>query len=219
MHTKFYIMKRKQHYFATVLAMVGLLIFGACEKDDGRPDIGEGSFSMEIDGQHWGAIVSGVSTFDAEEFDDDDELHGAMISAASGTAGEDGYTSIMLVLALSEARLHSANGTYSFVLSDDDFVDGRAAALYTKYHNGVALYAMAEGEVTITDFDLGEQTFMGMSMGRGFTYMTGTFRGTLQLAPSEDAPADAPPTLTITNGKFSVPGTSGLLDIPGMPGF
>lgn len=51
---------------------------------------------------------------------------------------------------------------------------------------------MTDGQVTITSASVSEQTFMGMSIGRGFDYVTGTFQGTLQLALDGDPPGDAP---------------------------
>ena len=173
---------------------------------------------MEVNGQLWEADLAGVSTFDAAEFDDDDELHGAMITGAIGELGAADYESMMLVLGLSEARLHNANGAYPFVLDDDAFIDGRATGLYTQHHSGGAFYVMTDGQVTITSSSVSEQTFMGMPIGRGFDYVTGTFQGTLQLAPDGDPPGDAPQTLTIRNGTFSVPNTSGLADFMGTSG-
>lgn len=199
------------------LTALSLLCIGvmSCSKDEHKPAIGEGSFSMEVNGQLWEANLAGVSTFDAAEFDDDDELHGAMITGAVGELGEANYESMILVLGLSEARLHQANGSYPFVLDDDDFIDGRATGLYTQHHGDGAFYVMTTGQVTITSSSVSEQTFMGMSIGRGFDYVTGTFEGTLQLATDGDPPAGTPQTLTIRNGKFNAPSTSGLANLPG----
>jgi len=204
---------------------VGVFLLGialtfnvACSKDDDGPgdQLGRvGTLSMKIDGKLWEADIATIMTVGDQEVEDGEDvaywvnMSGVkVLNAGSDEAAE----SISLSLLLTEAGF--SNPKRSFPVDSMAEMDyGHGVILYNNRAEseaqGQGLYVsmhpedtdLSVGNITIKDYEIGNQSFFGQLLGKGYTKLSGTFEAALYSYDGTDNP---PKKITITEGKFNL---------------
>ena len=193
-----------------MLMLVGLsLMVLSCKKDNPDPLLNDvlGSMTMKIDGQPWSAKMAYVVTaIDPEE----EDVFAIAISGFAHEGEEDGE-GLTIWMVLPTNKFENPKGTYDMAAVDSDWEgQGVVWAMYSKSlgTDMQQLYGTAEvdkplGKLTITDFKIGQQTFLGEVIGgRAYTQLKGTFE--LNLTELKTDGSGLGETMAITEGKFAV---------------
>lgn len=187
----------------------------ACSKDDDGPgELGAaGTLSMKIDGKLWQADVATIMTL-GDTVDEGEEtsyyisMNGVKLLNSSGEESE----SISLSLLLTGALFNNPKGSYPIgSMGDADY--GHGVIMFNKHIDGeteggdtyVSMYPDVPedsvGNITIKDYEVGNQTLFGQVLGKGYTKLSGTFEAELYSYDGTDNP---PKNITITEGKFNL---------------
>ncbi len=202
----------KLNYFITAFVLVALTAT-SCKKDGGDgPDdfLGTGTMSMKVEGVQHEAASAFV--FTAHEPENDYYL-----VAVTGFFPSEGYTddddvadSFIIYLAMTGAQFNNPKGTYN-VISEESEIDDQPL-VYGLYQVGVgsedgSTYGIIEadktvGQLTISDYAIGNQTGIPGLTGKGFTKLQGTFHMNLTGVRNDGSGSSG--EVAITEGKFNV---------------
>lgn len=183
----------------------------SCKKNNVDPlfDDTSGTMTMKIDGVAWKAKMAYVLTASQEE--EEEEVFAVAISGFSqeGESGEGDALTIWM--ALPADKFNNPKGTYD-VIAIENGSKGHIPVT-AMFNKAVGLethqtYALTDadgsfGKVTITDFKIGQQTFLGQPIGgQAYTRLKGTFE--LNLTEVKLDGSGFGRNMSITEGKFDV---------------
>lgn len=205
--------------FASILLLgCALALNVSCSGDDdgGHEDqLGKvGTMTMKIDGKLWVADVATVITMSDDEVEDGEaKAYWVNMTGirAKEVDSEELTESISLSLLLSKTEFENPKRSYP-VANMGDSNSGHALIMYHdvgdigQIGRGVFVSSyptdsdQAVGNITVKGYKIGDQTFFGQSLGKGYTEFSGTFEAELYSFDEEDNPLK----MTITEGKFNL---------------
>lgn len=198
---------------------IGLMLLLAvasvsCDKDNPGDGLGrQGLLEMKVNGAQWKANNAYVVTAHGD-------IEDGYVIAISGFRNdmtgnynpdlEEGE-SIILWFALPPAKFNNPKGTYDVVAMDVDS-DGQTM-VYSYFYKNLGLtnqriFSVSEaadsfGKITITDFEIGQQSIFGQIIGgQGYTRLKGSFQMTLDEFNVNDSYSGE--NLVMTEGRFDV---------------
>lgn len=206
--------------FAGALLLGSMLVFNvACSKDDDGPGgdpLGKiGTMTMKIDGRQWEADVATVMTLSDPDVEEGEDL--SYLVTMSGTKVFNGNSdevaeSISLNLILSEAAFNNPKRSYPvYSMGEGEYGQGvimyqnkavdesGSGAVYASVHSDDANRSL--GSITVKDYEIGSQSFLGQLLGKGYIKLSGTFESELYSYDGEDKPLKK---MVITEGKFNL---------------
>lgn len=197
-----------------LLASLALLIFVAssCKKDTTPDPFGltAGKLSMKADGTLREAETAFVFTAHEEETDHYIVALTGMFNPQGSGSSEDVVDAFYVYMSFTAAQFNNPKGTYDIIALDSD-PEGRPL-VYATYQVGMGsdaarIYGIAEanksiGKLTITGFEIGNQTGIPGLSGRGYTKLQGTFQMTLSELKMDGSGFVG--EFAITEGKFDV---------------
>ena len=190
--------------------LVGLSVIAlSCKKDDPDSLLEDrfGSMTMKIDGAPWSAKMAFVVTASEEE----EEIYAVAISGFASEEEADDGDGLTIWMGIPADKFDNPKGTYDVIALDND-PEGRilvtamfSKALGLETHQ---VYTVTEantsfGRITITDFEIGRQTFLGQVIGdKAYTRLKGTFE--MNLTELKLDVSGFGGNMAITEGKFDV---------------
>ncbi|HUH47021.1 MAG TPA: hypothetical protein VLZ54_07725 [Arenibacter sp.] len=190
----------------------------ACSSDDDGPgdQLGKlGTMTMKIDGKQWEADVATVMTMSDEELEDTEDMaylvvmNGTkVISVDSGEVSE----SISLTLILTQAAFNNPKRSFPVNGMGEQNI-GQGVIMYKNMAEngtdggGVYLSVHSDdpdqsvGTITVKDYKIGNQSFLGQILGKGYTELSGTFEAKLYSYDGSENPLKE---MVITDGKFNL---------------
>src|SRR5690606_31990940 len=180
--------------FAGVFLLGSVLALNvACSSDDDGPgdQLGRiGTMSMKIDGKLWEADVATVMTIsdeDTEAVGEDVGYFVTMTGVKTVNSGSDEVAeSISMSLLLTEVGFNNPKRSYPAAnMSETDYGHGiiifNNQAEIETVGRGVYISTypkdsdQAVGNITVKDYEIGNQSFFGQLLGKGYTKLSGTF--------------------------------------------
>lgn len=193
-----------------------LFTVASCSKDkNGGSLTSDSSISMSIDGKPWKSKMAYVLT--ANEDDEDHVV--VMLTGTEVNLSEDKMNSdkdaegLTIHLAIPKSKFENPKGAYPFISEANKTEVGQAVAIFITMADNITSYygsmtgesgGGATGSITIDDFKVGDQKFLGQSLGKGYTQLSGTFSMDLMTAIADGEGGFTGKKLKITNGKFNV---------------
>jgi len=195
---------------------VALTFNAACSKDDDGPgdQLGKaGTLSMNIDGKPWQAEVATIMTLGDTVDEGEEKSYYITINGVKVINGSDEESeSISLSLLLTDAGFNNPKRSYPIAsMSEADY--GYGVIMYNNEAEndteGGGTYVsinpedtdLSVGNLTVKDYEIGNQSFFGQLLGKGYTKLSGTFEAELYSYDGTDNP---PKKIAITEGKFNV---------------
>lgn len=192
------------------LILIGLsAMMLSCKKNNVEELLDDtlGSMTMKIDGVAWSAKMAYVVTASGEE----EDVFAVAISGFSNEGDEDEGDALTIWMALPVEKFNNPKGTYDVIAVEDDA--GERTMVTAMFNKAMGLethrmYTVAEtsgsfGKITITDFKIGQQTFLGQVIGgKAYTRLKGTFE--MNLAELKMDGSGFGGNMAITEGKFDV---------------
>lgn len=192
-------------------ALLSIFTFVSCSKSEGPdgPSVGgKGAITMEIDGKSWASNSSYLITYPA---DDEDDVYGVFMTGSNlGIAEEHAGTStdgLILMLGIAPSKYRNPVGTYevgdehthfAHVMYNEMSADGETNITYISDDGKGG----SMGTITIEKFKIGDQTFLGESLGEGYTELSGTF--SVKLNGYNAKTGEMVKAMNITKGKFQL---------------
>ncbi|MFS8617230.1 MAG: hypothetical protein FWJ85_10420 [Solitalea sp.] len=190
--------------------ILSALLFVSCGKDEDKFEIGKSGLTMAVDGQEWKSVIAYVSSGTHE----DDDFHLVnIIGTKADIEDEDSEDAeaFSIMILIPNSKFNNPAGTYRIGGTfGEEEGDHDAVAYFSRQENGeITQYISFDpeepsrvmGTVTIDQFKVGEQKFLGESLGMGYTELSGSFKVTLNTYVSGE---DGYKTVELTNGKFSL---------------
>lgn len=194
------------------LIFLSVFLISACSSDDNaiddNPLLNESKFTMKVNGELWVAEWAFTQTYydTPEDEDFEDEMLGVIISAFKDIDEKEGVVgeTMTIVIGINRDKFNNPKGSYP--VSYEDIIE-KANFSYVTYYkmddeSSYVSYNIEEekdsdGEVHITDFEIGNQMFLG----KGYVKLSGNFAMDLYGYSSD---YEEVKKLEITAGEFQV---------------
>lgn len=192
------------------------LLLLSCGKDDDELNLGGAGITMTVDGQEWKSLAAHVNSVTY----DGDDTHVVNIVGTKASMDDENFEEaegFSLVLAIPASKFNNPAGTYEIGAGMGDEDSQHAAiAYFNRHENGKFTHytsfdpedgSKTMGTITIEKFKIGEQKFLGESLGMGYTELSGTFSVTLNSYLEGEADVRS---IEIKNGRFNLKSGLGL---------
>ena len=179
----------KTYRLFSCLLLLILVVSVACSSDDntlGDEDHlidGSGYFSMKLDGEVWSADVAYISTIGGPEWWDEDDEHLYLVTINATKYLDDSEDSenaeiFAITLVISEEKFTNPKDNYLAPPPDNNDEAGYSWAHYASTTDNISFMSLDPsdesrlvGSTTITDFKIGNQSFLG----EGYVSLSGNF--------------------------------------------
>lgn len=213
-----------------LLAVLSMLFFLlSCSKDKETPDLdgGGGKLTFNVNGTLQTYTFTTLSTFYEEAVEDGEEYFSVIAGGSKVSLQADEYTdteSIIFNITLPVAKFRNPRGTYG--IGDYDFHPVQIILYQFNSEQELSAYASylsdtdgkKMGEVSITDFEIGQQKFLMQDIGgEGYLELAGKFSVDLHhvVSVNEEGAVEEGqlPVIKVVDGEFRFKQLTSLLDM------